>query len=486
MISEVSKRFPTQPISACLFSIVPGRIFALRPSSVIRQINKWHKEIGPIYKLNIGEKLWIFVGEPHLAHKIFVENGNATSFRPYHYFITELYAKNHKLVNWLQECARLKLYRGVIAGQYNDSWKQNRKFVSNLLKSSSIDKYSDIGISETKILMEKFTTMAKNKEVFALQPKLQLFITNIISEIIWSRRFESSEDPDILKIYELLHLFILYSGLLIDSLTGIKKKLKKVEERLNHIRSEVIEKALSSEKHSIIKELNELQQSKLISEDDMGVIITDLFTAGSGSVIDTLHWSMVFLSQHPEIQDKLAQEMNEWKTKNPMRNMPDFHQDREDFPYSICVQKEVLRLRPPAPIGVPHACKEDLVIEEYLIPKGTMLVSSIMAMNYDPNIYEDPNVFRPERFMKNICEMDAAVKANIEKRDHFSFGWGRRICPGIHLAEVHIFNFFIHFFSKFTIHAENVSGITDLFGYREKGSVCKPVIQDFRVELREP
>ncbi|KAI9266095.1 cytochrome P450 [Sporodiniella umbellata] len=459
-----------------------GRMFALGFSSPITQMAKWHKEIGPIYKLNMGKKLWVFIGDPHLAHKVFVTHGYATSSRPYHYFLTEVYAKN---------------YRGVVFGQYTDSWKQNRKFLSNLLKPASVDQYNEAGLSEIKILMDRFSEMAKKEEDFIFLPELQLYTTNTTATIMLAQRFKSFTDPGIVRIYDTFKNFASCSSITndlgtylpslswIDHLTGVKQKLKKVGEDVDKTRTWLIDEALKSKKPSMVKELTNLQKDNQISGVDVQVIITDFLAAGTETSVDTFHWSLAIISQCPEIQAKLISELDRWKAKNPTRDVPNFLQDREDFPYSICVQKEVLRFRPPAPIGVTHTCDEDLVVDGYFIPKGTTLVSCILAMNFDPKIFKDPEVFWPERFLNNTEKMSAAANAGVENRDHFSFGWGRRMCPGIYFAEMQVFNFFVNFFSKFTITAEKSLENSDPLAYQEVGFVIKPTVKKFHIKLRE-
>lgn len=56
-------------------------------------------------------------------------------------------------------------------------------------------------------------------------------------------------------------------------------------------------------------------------------------------------------------------------------------------------------------------------------------------MHRDPNIYPEPEKFMPERFMHNKRTMAAAANGKLQERDHFVFGWGRRVCPGIHLVK---------------------------------------------------
>lgn len=86
------------------------------------------------------------------------------------------------------------------------------------------------------------------------------------------------------------------------------------------------------------------------------------------------------------------------------------------------------------PIGVPHATTAPMQVDEYHIPAGTILILNSYAIHSDPETYPEPREFRPERWEGKLETVvsDEQVGA---RSDLFSFGAGRRICPGQHLAE---------------------------------------------------
>ena len=61
-------------------------------------------------------------------------------------------------------------------------------------------------------------------------------------------------------------------------------------------------------------------------------------------------------------------------------------------------------------------------------------------IHYDPERYPEPHLFKPERFIGHkLSASEEAALADPYKRAHFSFGGGRRICPGMHVAERSMF-----------------------------------------------
>ena len=70
----------------------------------------------------------------------------------------------------------------------------------------------------------------------------------------------------------------------------------------------------------------------------------------------------------------------------------------------------------------------------YLFPKGANILPTILSMHYDPELFPEPEKFKPERFLNNTRTMQSCANGKLEERDTFMFGWGRRACPGVHLV----------------------------------------------------
>ena len=77
---------------------------------------------------------------------------------------------------------------------------------------------------------------------------------------------------------------------------------------------------------------------------------------------------------------------------------PDY-EDKDRMPYTQAFLAEVMRYIPIAPLPVPHQTTCDLKVGDYHVPKGTDVVMNILAINRDPKVWDDPDVFRPERFL---------------------------------------------------------------------------------------
>lgn len=90
--------------------------------------------------------------------------------------------------------------------------------------------------------------------------------------------------------------------------------------------------------------------------------------------------------------------------------------------------------------GVPHAVTQDDTYMGYTIPKGAGVMINTYTIHMDPKRYPSPRQFNPDRFAGDSqSSAEAANNPDVSKRDHFAFGSGRRICPGMHVAERSLF-----------------------------------------------
>ncbi|KAG1239614.1 hypothetical protein G6F68_018463 [Rhizopus microsporus] len=79
---------------------------------------------------------------------------------------------------------------------------------------------------------------------------------------------------------------------------------------------------------------------------------------------------------------------------------------------------------------------------------GHIIYVNVHTLHNDPQVFPEPEKFIPERFLNDTRSMYASSNGAIQNRDHFAFGWGRRICPGIYMAESEMFNWMAQFFQR--------------------------------------
>lgn len=89
---------------------------------------------------------------------------------------------------------------------------------------------------------------------------------------------------------------------------------------------------------------------------------------------------------------------------------------------------------------MPHAVTKDDEYMGYRIPQGAGILNNVYTIHMDPKRFPDPKRFDPDRYKDDFQSLyDAAVNPDAAKRDTFTFGAGRRICAGMHVAERSLF-----------------------------------------------
>ena len=161
-----------------------------------------------------------------------------------------------------------------------------------------------------------------------------------------------------------------------------------------------------------------------------------LMEAGSDTTANTLMSFTIFMIMNQHIMHKGQEAVDSVVPASRLPNSDDI----SNIPYINQLVKEVMRMRPVIPLGVPHKNTSDDEVDGYYVPKNSIFFGNIWAMHHDPDRHQDPQEFRPERYehSKHKSAFETGLAVDAMDRDHFAFGWGRRICPGLHLAEASV------------------------------------------------
>ncbi|TBU45501.1 cytochrome P450 [Dichomitus squalens] len=200
-------------------------------------------------------------------------------------------------------------------------------------------------------------------------------------------------------------------------------------ERLKNTPFKQAEAKLSNPAKSL-QRLAKMGVSPLEEEEILNNVVAVAFEAGTDTVLSTTLSVFSGLSLHPEVLAKAHAELDE--VVGPHR-LPDFS-DKDSLVYINAIIKEAMRWHTVLPMGLPHATVADDEFRGYFIPAGTMVIPNTWACMHDLEVYEDPDVFRPERFIRN-----GKLDPTVQDPTAFIFGFGRRICPGRYFAEFALF-----------------------------------------------
>ncbi|GFY95567.1 cytochrome P450, family 87, subfamily A, polypeptide 7 [Actinidia rufa] len=169
------------------------------------------------------------------------------------------------------------------------------------------------------------------------------------------------------------------------------------------------------------------------SEGEIVSLCSEYINGGTDTSTTTLQWVMANLVKHQDVQEKLVREIN-----RVVKRGEDIikEEDLIKMPYLKAIVLETLRRHPPGHFILPRAVTEDTVLDGYDIPTNAMVNFTVADMAWDPNVWEDPMEFRPERFYGDNGEVEFDLKG-VKEIKMMPFGAGRRVCPAISLAILH-------------------------------------------------
>ncbi len=287
-------------------------------------------------------------------------------------------------------------------------------------------------IKESSYLIEALTNL-KGKPV-DLTWHLNNAVSNIICKVVFGTRFELSDE----RIHRLLGLLNRHNELLGPArmailipmnFPGKKKQLQVLNENIDEILSFINNMIEDHRRNFDPDNLNDLIDMWLneirlhrsqdlcsyLNPDNMPGSIWLLFFAGTDTSSHTLRWASQYLVRYPEIQDRVHREIDEVVGRN---ELPTFS-DRLNLPYTRAVLTEVQRIVSLTPFSI-HVASDTTTFRGYTIPKGSVVISNLYGVMHSPEVWEDPEAFKPERFLDdkgNFHEPREVIPFGIDECD---------------------------------------------------------------------
>lgn len=159
------------------------------------------------------------------------------------------------------------------------------------------------------------------------------------------------------------------------------------------------------------------------------LVLQNLFTAGTDTSSSIIEWSLAEMLNNPKIMRKAHEEMDRVIGKD--RRLRE--SDLPNLPYFQAICKETYRKHPSTPLNLPRISTEPCEVNGYYIPKNTRLNVNIWAIGRDPDVWENPLEYNPERFLSG---RNAKIDPRGNDFELIPFGAGRRICAGTRMGIV--------------------------------------------------
>lgn len=426
-----------------------GNLLDLADSDKVRfKVRDWAQEHGDIFYTKIGGTDYVWLSSPKVVKDLMDKKSSIYSSRA-----------PLPLAQDVASAGRRQLFM-----PYGAQWRTLRKSSHALLNSTAAIKYQPVQDYESKQLM---TELLDSPTDFYQHNRR--YSASVIMLVTYGYRLPTWEDPLVKKIYTVLDNLTemtapgAHAVDSFPSLTGLPQWLlgnwrtfgKKVFDHDSKVYLDLWENLkkevdAGTAKNCFCKSfyLNDPAKQGI---DNLLAAYTcgGLVEAGAETTSTTLNNFMLAMTLFPEVARKAQEEID--RVIGSQR-MPGFD-DEMDLPYTRALIKEVLRWRAVNKFGMTHATSEDDWYEGYFIPKGTVAVLNwwyvswsisvsniitnyLRAIHMNPELHESPAEFRPERYLnKTLSAADYINSNDPYERDHFTYGAGRRVCPGVHVAE---------------------------------------------------
>ncbi|KAM1004313.1 hypothetical protein ACFX13_004587 [Malus domestica] len=170
--------------------------------------------------------------------------------------------------------------------------------------------------------------------------------------------------------------------------------------------------------------LKDANGQPLLSSEEIKAQITELQLATVDNPFNAGEWALSQMLNQPEMLKKAEEELDRVVGKHRLVQESDIPK----LPYIRACSREALRLHPVAPFNLPHVSNADVVVAGYFIPKGSAVLLSRLGLGRNPEVWENPLRFNPERHLNG----DADQKVELEEHElrFITFSTGRRGCMG--------------------------------------------------------
>ncbi|KIM37140.1 hypothetical protein M413DRAFT_13508 [Hebeloma cylindrosporum] len=421
-------------------------------------LDYWAKKYGPLFSIWMGSQLFIVISDPQIARDLLVAQGAVFSSRK------QYFMKNQVILRG----------RAITASEYGDKWRQHRRLATQVLTPKAMQGFASIMEYESHIFIKSLYEEGQ-KGGHPINPAHYAgrFALNNMLIISFGMRTDSATDPLVEKALVLAMEFMDLTGPwanLVDFFeplqwipTSKRSRGRNLHEGLMDVYGSMIrrfEARMDSGEDvpdCLVKTLIQSQEEeKKLDWDDLCMLSAVFTLGGVHSTSGIIQWFLALIPSHPKIAAKAYEELDRVVGRERWPNT----EDEPNLPYIRAIIKEaskniiVQRVHAPFWMATPHCTSQGFTYKGNYIPKDTAVVLNCYTLHHNEKRYPDPFTFNPERYLgDDLSCAESAKLGNAMDRDHWTFGAGRRICPGLPAAERELWLAISRLLWAYTFHA---------------------------------
>lgn len=416
---------------------VVGNLFQVASSG--KQFFEYVREIrptyGPIFTLKMGSRTMIIISSAELAHEALIQKGQVFATRPRENPTRTIFSCDKFTVN---------------AALYGPVWRSlRRNMVQNMLSSSRLKEFKNVRDSAMDKFIERLSSEAEmNGGVVWVLKNARFAVFCILLAMCFG--VEMSEDT-IEKMDQMMKIVLITLDPRIDDyLPLLRPFFSKQQKNALQVRRKQIETLVpfiekrrailrnpgsdpSAATFSYLDTLFEMKVEGRKSGPTNPEIVTlcsEFLNGGTDTTGTAIEWAVARLIENPEIQSRLYEEIQATVGTQKVEE-----KDLDEMPYLHAFCKELLRKHPPTYFSLTHAVTEPTTLGGYDIPPDTNIEIFLPGISEDPKLWSHPERFDPDRFLTGREDADITGVTAVRM---LPFGAGRRICPGLSMATVHV------------------------------------------------
>ncbi|WZY72881.1 hypothetical protein YC2023_005121 [Brassica napus] len=376
----------------------------------------------------------IFVANGSLAHQALVLNGAVFADRPPAAPTSKITSSNQHVIT---------------SGIYGATWRTlRRNLTSEILHPSRVRSYSHARRWVLEILSGRFRKHGNEEEPIVIVDHFHYAMFALLALMCFGDKLGEEQIKEVGYVqrrmllnfsrFNILNLFPKLTKLIFKSkweeFLQIRREQEDVLLPLIRARRKIVQEENKDYVQSYVDTLLDLElpeEKRKLNENEIISLCSEFLNGGTDTTATTLQWIMANLVKNPEIQERLYQEIKGVAGEEAKEIE---EEEAHKMPYLKAVVLEGLRRHPPGHMVLPHSVTEDTVLGGYKIPKKGTVNFMVAEIGRDPAVWDEPMAFKPERFMGEES-VDITGSRGIKM---MPFGAGRRICPGIGLAMLHL------------------------------------------------